>query len=220
MSAKLKFRIEFLDESNAAVELKIGAPDATHAYGESLLLASLSLRQMHNIGTNHPVARSLAKALASLRNPAAPMRLLLGTPQLSMERLKSTVRSGVLDAAGNVFSTDIVTLVPMTSREGEKSFAGTLDFDRRRAVFVLRPKGFNAIGEGVNYYAPLSVSVLLNHLSRGRSEDAAYQVGLLRVANACGTAFLSGQVTALSQSSLAVAITVEAISAGAQLTVQ
>ncbi|MFV2044551.1 MAG: hypothetical protein ACC700_15120 [Anaerolineales bacterium] len=111
----------------------------------------------------------------------------------------------------NIVSTEIVTLVPFRRQRGKKRFLGTLEFDSGRALFLLHPKGFNVMGEGVNYYAPLSVSVLLRHLSRVRSEDTTYQIQLGRIANACGNAILSGQVTTLSQPNLAVAIAAQSM---------
>jgi hypothetical protein len=209
---KLEFRIEFLDETRAAIELTIRAPEARHAYGEVLLFSSIALRQMHNMGTNHPVSRSLAQALASLADPALPMRVLLGAPQLSMQRFREAMREGAPDPMDNIVSTDVITLVPFTRQKGKKRFLGTLDFDPGRARFLLHPKGFNAMGEGVNYYAPLSVAVLLRFLSRSGAEDPTYQSQLRRVANACGDALLSGQVTTLSQPALALAITERAMS--------
>lgn len=211
MGEKLELRIEFLDQSQAAIELKIRAPEARHPYGEALLFSCMALRQMHNMGTNHPVSRSLAQALASLQDPSAPLNVLLGAPQLSMRRFKDAMREGAPDRMDNIVSTNIVTLVPFRRQKGKKRFLGTLEFDRGRALFLLHPKGFNVMGEGVNYYAPLSVSVLLCHLSRNRIDDTIYQGQLRRIANACGDALLSGQVTTLSQPGLAVGITERAM---------
>ena len=211
MGDHLEFRIEFPDQSQAAIELTIRASEPRHQYGEALLFACLAIRQMHNMGTHHPVSTSLAEALASIQDPTSPMKVLLGAPELSMQRIKAAMKEGAPDPMDNIVSTEVVTLVPFKGQRGKKRFLGTLEFDSGRALFLLHPKGFNAMGEGVNYYAPLSVAVLLRHLARGRMEDTTYQRRLSLIANACGNAISSGQVTTLSQPTLVVAIASEAM---------
>ena len=207
MGEVLEFRIEFTDQVRAAIELAITAPEARHAYGEALLFSCMALRQMDNLGTSHPESRSLAQALANLQDPVLPMRLLLGPPQISVQRLRGAMKERTPDAMGNVVSTDIITLVPFRRQKGKKRFLGTLEFDSGRALFLLHPKGFNVMGEGVNYYAPLSVAILLRFLARTRSEDSVYQSQLRRIANACGDTLLSEQVTPFTQPALALGIT-------------
>jgi hypothetical protein len=63
MGDNLEFRIEFLDQSQAAIEIKMRASEARLQYGEILLFACLALRQTNNMGIHHPVSRSLGGAL-------------------------------------------------------------------------------------------------------------------------------------------------------------
>jgi hypothetical protein len=211
MGDNLEFRIEFLDQSQAAIEIKMRASEARHQYGEVLLFACLALRQTNNMGIHHPVSRSLGGALAWLQDPASPFKVLLGPPEFSRQWINAAMKEGAPDVMANIVSTDIVTLVPFRRQRGKKRFLGTLEFDSGRPSFLLHPKGFDANGGGVNYYAPLSVAVLLRHLACVRKEDTTYQGQLSLVANACGKAIFSGQVTILSQLALAVAIASEAM---------
>lgn len=117
---------------------------------------------------------------------------------------------GAPDPMDNYVSTDVVRLAAFKSQKGKRRFLASLEFDNRRVLFLLHPKGFNIMGEGVNYYAPLSVALLLRYLAAKHITDAQHSARLSWVSRASGNAALSGVLTSLNQGSLALAIAEEA----------
>lgn len=105
----------------------------------------------------------------------------------------------------------ICPIVPQVSNhiggEGQKQFIVNMEFrDNRVLNFDLQPKGFGMFGKGVNYYAPMSVILTFKYLyslhDDWESENSRFRKMLIKSANLCGTAFLQGKITAVSQVSL------------------
>jgi len=205
--------IEFLSPETAALYIETSAPDGERQFAELLLFTSLALRQLHNLGTIHPVTRSLAKALQECGDTRIPLTTLLGPPDLSLKRLTTSLASGAPEPFSNYVSVDIVKIVRFSGQKGKKRFLATLNQHGDLAVLRLDPKGFDLLGAGVNYYAPLSVGILLHQLALSRREGAVYLRQLLAAARSCGTALLRDQISVLSQPSLAYKIVKDSVGA-------
>lgn len=195
-------RIEFLSPETAALNIETSAPEDGRSFAELLLFTSLALRQLHNLGTTHPVTRSLAKALQACSDARIPLTTLLGPPDMSLKRLTTPLASGAPDPFSNYVSVDIVKIVQFSGQKGKKRFLATLNQRGDLAVLRLDTKGFGLLGAGVNYYAPLSVGILLHQLALSHREDAVYLRQLLAAARSCGTALLRDQISVISQPSL------------------
>lgn len=140
-----------------------------------------------------------------------PLTLFVGPPDFSFRDISFSLKDEVPDPLKNYVSLDDIKLVPFKEQPGEKRFLATLDFRSKRALLRLHPKGFDPLGRGVNYYAPVSVGLLLRHLAFLQSRDPDYIRALSLAASLCGEAFLLGKVTLVSQPVLAFEIAAYAL---------
>ena len=200
MANHVKLEIDFYSEDKASISLK--SQMKQQRFGEIVLFCSFTLRQMRNLGLNHPVTLSLAKALASNKDPCTPLTLLLGPPEYSVRDIGYSLRAGT-DPMKNFVSVDTVKIVSSSWRSGKKRFIATLEIKDERALLQLDVKGFGMLGQGVNYYAPLSVGLLLKHMALSRAGETDYLNSLSRAANLCGEAAQKYEITPTSQLSLA-----------------
>jgi hypothetical protein len=109
------------------------------------------------------------------------------------------------------FAQQICPIVPQVnnhrSGEGQKQFIINMELrDKRVLNFDLQPKGFGMFGKGVNYYAPMSVILTFKYLyslhDDWEPENSRFRKMLIKCANLCGTAFLQGKITTVSQVTL------------------
>ena len=75
---------------------------------------------------------------------------------------------------------------------GQKRFAAEYEFDENESHFRLFPRGFGVLGVRINYYAPMSVLVLLLYLFDRHANDETYQNRLSFLAHLCGDQFFKG----------------------------
>jgi hypothetical protein len=200
MVDQVKLEMNFYSKDKASISLQTRMKQ--QRFGEIILFCSFALRQMHNLGLNHPVTKSLAKALASNEDPRTPLTLLLGPPEYSLRNIGHSLRTDI-DPMKNFVSADTVKIVRSSWRGGQKRFIATLEIKNERALLQLDVKGFGVLGGGVNYYAPLSVGILLKQLALSRSGETDYLKSLSRAANLCGKALGRVEITATSQLTLA-----------------
>jgi hypothetical protein len=210
---QVKLEINFYSKDKASISLQSRMKQ--QQFGEIVLFCSFAFRQMRNIGLKHPMSLNLAEELLKNQDPSTPLILLLGPPKLTFMNIFSPLKRDIPDPLKNFISVDTVKLIPPTGRAGQKLFLATLDIDPGRALLHLDPKGFTLLGIGVNYYAPLSVGLLLRHLALSRPAEASFLKSLSRAANLCGKAVLEFEVTAVSQIFLAYQIAAKAISPNA-----
>lgn len=211
MRNRLDLQVEFYSKDEAAICIKSRTPPDELLFGEILLFCSFALRQMHNLGSKHPVTHSLATALASNQGARTPLTLFVGPPDFSFRDISFSLKDEVPDPLKNYVSLDDIKLVPFKEQPGEKRFLATLDFRSKRALLRLHPKGFGPLGRAVNYYAPVSVALLLRHLAFLQSRDPDYIRALSLAASLCGEAFLLGKATVVSQPVLAFEIAAYAL---------
>jgi hypothetical protein len=213
MRNRFELQVEFYSKDEAAINIQSRSPAAELALGEILLFCSFALRQMHNLGTNHPVSLSLARALASNQDPRTPLTLFVGPPDFSFRDISLLPKDEVSDPLKNYVSLDAIKLVPFEEQHGEKRFLATLDVKSEHALLRLHGKGFDLLGRGVNYYGPVSVGLLFRHLALLHFEDGNYLGPLSQAARLCGEALLMGKISVLSQPVLAFQIAADALRA-------
>ena len=204
MNNIVKLNIEFISIKEAAIGITLANPHNNPDFAMIVLFASFSLRQMRNLGATHPCSRSLAHALATVKDPQLPIRTLLGPPDLSLNTMRQSLREDGPDPMQNIVSIDTVELVRYNGQKGKKRFLAEVKIDERRALLQLDLPGFDMSGIGVNYYAPLSVGLPLKRLAFLQGEHAEYLHRLAKVANLCGQAILSDAVTSIDQIFLAI----------------
>ncbi|RME55889.1 hypothetical protein D6779_11665 [Candidatus Parcubacteria bacterium] len=205
MAYQGRVEIDFYGATQASIRVQIASPVSLSRFGETLLFSSYALRQMHNLGIGHIVTTSLARSLVGITDCRAPIKLMLGPPSLSKRDIRRALSSSnPLAAARHVWS-DEIQIVKRGFFRGKKRFDGILKFTESESGFLLDVKGFGMMGEGVNYYAPLSVAILLNYLANTRKSDDEYLSALATVASKCGEAVLSHQVSITSQLTLPIA---------------
>jgi len=209
---KIESCIEFMDEKNAAVNIRSRAEEKEKHFGDLLLLASFAIRQMHNLGPDHPVTKSLAKELLYCENPCTPLKILLGPPDLSIGRFREAMQEGSANPMENYVSIDVVRLWEYKGQIGKKRFITTIDQKQRQLGIRIEAKGFGIMGSGVNYYAPLSVGMLLKYLADINVNNPKRLNSLKEVARLSGRLVRSGQIGIMNQPSAVYAIAEQALS--------
>jgi hypothetical protein len=202
--------VEFLTKDEVAIGISLDSPVPNPDFAMLVLFSSFALRQMHNLGTSHPVTQSLASALAAINKPDAQLVILLGPPDLSLNQLQQASRDGASDPMQNFVSVDSFKLAPYRNQKGKKRFLSSLTYDEHQARLLMDLKGFDFMGRGVNYYAPLSVGLLFRRLVSLQGQHSEYLPSLVYTANLSGKALLSGTITSTSQPFLALQVAQEA----------
>jgi hypothetical protein len=213
MRKRFELQVEFYSKDEAAINIQSRAAPDELGFGEILLFCSFALRQLDNLGANHPVSLSLATALATIQDARTPLTLFVGPPDLSSRDIGPSLEGEVPEPPKYRVRIDGIKLIPLKEQPGQKRFLATLDFKSKRALLLLHPKGFDRHGRGINYYAPVSVGLLLRHLACLHQEDTSCLRRLCLAARRCGEAFLLGRVTVLSQPALAFGIAADALHA-------
>lgn len=202
MAYKGRVEIDFYTTSRASIRVRIISPAPLSRFGETLLFSSYALRQMHNLGIGHIVTTSLARSLVDITDCRVPIKLMLGPPALSKQDIQRALSSSNPWAVARYVMSDEIQIVEKGFSRGKKRFDGTLKFTEHTSSFTLKVKGFGMMGEGVNYYVPLLIAILLNYLANRRRSDEEYLSALATVASKCGEAILSRQVSLRSQLTL------------------
>lgn len=142
-----------------------------------MLFAAFACRQLMNLGRGNTTSDSLARFPIQARGRAT---------ELTGHRSWGGVR--IVDCAGP---------------PGRRWFEARLRMDETRYEFTLNAKGFGLLGGGLGCYAPTSVTVLIQRLAERRRDDDEFTSALGRAAPECGSAFLNGELTLLSQNTVA-----------------
>lgn len=202
MTNRGTLRVDFYSAIQASIQIRITSPPTLSRFGETLLFSSFALRQMNNIGVGHIVTRSLARSLVNITDCRSPIRLMLGPPSISKNDIQKAMRSSNPMAAARDIMSNEIQIVSKKILRGKKRFDSNLKFTKHKSSFRLKVKGFGRMGIGVNYYAPLSVAILLNYLAKRRKTDDEYLSALVLVASKCGNAVLNNQVSHITQLTL------------------
>jgi hypothetical protein len=214
MKNHIEMKFEFLKSDVATIDIRVGKSVINRNYALLVLFATFALRQMRNMGgKSHPISESLAIALSTCQDPSVPLVTVLGPSKFQWNLLKvyKKYRDGAPDPMKNFRSVDIVKLVPYKDQVGKKRFIASISYDDYRALLQLYVQGFNILGFGVNYYAPLSVGLLLKQLASFQPEDSQFIANLTATARLCGAAIAANFVTRTNQSFVSVQIIKKAI---------
>lgn len=173
-TVEMQLEIHFHEQGAASVILESTATGALDLVGEATLLALYTARQLVNLGGNE--ARSLAQ-------------LLTTAPQSPETLAQATVIGGV-------------RLVPYQGSPGRKRFSARMSLGDNLSIHM-DAHGFGWFGQGVGYYTPTSVVVLLRHLLRLRLGDSEQVGKLARIVASIGLTHLTGQLTIANQQAVA-----------------
>lgn len=190
MNIGMNLEIHFHQQDEASVYLESNASGEDEKFGEILLFCCVVLRQMANLGIHHPIASSLATLVM----------------QVSDNLTELVEYEHEID----------VKLVEYKGSHGRKRFEAILKYSDTSFNFKFKPKGFGLLARGVGYYAPVSVMILLRYLAKRRIEDQDFILSLSQAAKRCGEVYsgghyISGQLSVLTQSQIALMIAGESL---------
>lgn len=183
MRGACNLEVHFHEQDVASVFLENSGTNEDAQFLEVLLVALYACRQLANLGPG-PVSASLASALV-----AAP-----------------DLMAAAADHEGIETQGGIARLISYPGTPGRKSFYARMELHRGQVQFNLWMKGFGWFGQGVDYYSPMSVLVLLTYMARKNRTDRLHLKRLANAALGCG---LQAQKTPIPVSSQ-VAIAIEA----------
>jgi len=175
----MKLQIDFHQQDEASLFLESDAVGDFQPFGEVLMFSALALRQLHNLGP--------------------------GTASSVLSSTLSFIKYNV-DEFIATQPPDTPRIVDYRGTPGSKRFLANLEFQMDRARFFLYPKGFGFLGQGVNYYAPQSVLLLLRFLASRREAAVQFLTSLAEAASVCSMVYQQGKVTPTTQTGLAVGI--------------
>ena len=188
MAEHIRLDVDFYGTGEASVKI------ATELVGERLreaclvLLSGFALRQLHNLGRIEPTDR-LCEDLSQVSDRIA--MLAAGSADYGVE------------------------LIERREGAGERRFVVTVKYDAEVALLHLDTPGFGGLGQGVNYFAPKSVLVLVQYLVLAYKGDQSFLLELSECARLCAAAYRLDKITTLNQATLARAIAKRARPLGA-----
>lgn len=176
---RILVQVHFPYSTVAMVLLQSTLPADREQFGDLLVFASFTFRQMANLPKTEQT-KSLANLLEGCRDETS----LLG------DRL----------VAGGLILRDY------EGELAERYFEGRLELRTRGHTFKIIPIGFPYRGSDLAYYAPMSVLAFLRHLAKAHLDDDAYLRRLAIASHLCGRMFVEGHINMLSQEAHAYAI--------------
>lgn len=244
MNTNTHLEIHFHNENKATAFIKSNVKGGEKDFCEILIFCYLALRQMHNLKSNR-VSMSLAEILSTtsgggsysdywqmmskLKNETdipyyVPFIAALG---VDINKLVGLIPALGIYRAVNKLSDEqlakqicptIAQIKKHSGRNGKKRFIADMVVREKKTVnFALQTKGFGFLGKGANYYAPMSVILILKYLYSSHDdwtpENSRFKTMLTQAANLCGQAFLQGKVSTVSQVKLPLNITNQVFSA-------
>jgi len=183
MTEHIRLEMDFYGTGQASVSIASERSGERLKEAHLVLLSAFALRQLHNLGRIEPT-NQLALNLSSVSN-----RIVL-------------LSSGAADYG--------VELIEKRLKVGERRFVATLKYDAEVALLHLDTPGFGILGLDVNYYAPTSVLVLIQHLALAHKGDQSFLSALSGCARMCAVAYQLDKITTPNQPSLARVIANEA----------
>lgn len=167
-----KAEVHFHQQEQLSVYLESNSTDEFEKVGEIGLLTMFALRQLSNLGTSEEAAK-LAKFLCAAGE------------------LVAAFASG--ESPGGF------ELIPYPGHEGRKRFYATVELHTDQIRFDMKPEGFDLLGTGLGYYAPIAVLGMFQHLARRRVTDEEYLRQLAAAVCLCGGAHMRGEVGLTNQ---------------------
>jgi hypothetical protein len=186
VNLNLQLEIHFHQQTEASIFMESSSSGFNQKYGEILLFCLVALRQMVN--ANKP-------------DITVPLSNLL-------QEVGEYIRQ-----FGNHTPEDGTKLIQYTGSPGRKRFIGALEFKAVEGIYKFnwKLKGFGIFSGGLGYYAPVSVTLLLQHLVRKNEYDEQFLAVLAKAARLCGELYNSGVINIRNQSKYALEITNQTI---------
>lgn len=231
MNQSAHLEIHFYTEYEAAVVFETFAQDDERRIIEIQAFNSFALRHFINLqSVGIPLARLFATIDGGIENYTAYIGILreLGTPEEMISYIPFLAALGVdlsqivknipafamLRASAGYDNEEIArTLWPNIAHvvsyrgaPGGKRFTANFEWKEEMVFLELDQKGFGLFGKGINYYAPMSVSLFLKYLTDKHEKDWKYVMRFERAAQICGQTFLDGKVTSFNQMDLPILI--------------
>lgn len=184
MDARTSLELHFYDQDRIAVCLECFAlSEPNTKVAEVLTYANLALRHISNFGQG-PIAESIAIALINA-----------GDAIEEIERFgKVQGFPGPVDYSGNPARKRFICSMLLSEAKDK------LDF-------TIKLKGFGMFDKSLNYYAPVSLMVLLRKLCAKRANDRPYLLRLGIIAAQCGVEYQAGSVRIADHHQLAYGLT-------------
>jgi hypothetical protein len=196
MKSLIDYCIQFYSEREASISVTPQPSDFPVEFNEMFLFCTYVFRQSFNIDQKHPICISLGKSLSTVIDSRDPLLLTLVDPKLKLNSDNPLIE----------LSTTEVYILNSSQKKVDKELSGQVQLERGLVRFIMNKKGFNFLGLGLNYYVPLSVGLLLNHLAR-TSTNEIFIKSLGVAARQCGEIVLNQEITAPNQMVLAQNIT-------------
>lgn len=239
MNNQIHYEIHFQDENTARAFLKSDLTGIEKNFCEILFFCHLATRQLHNLKSNK-VSTSLAEILSTMYTEAGDysdfMHLMvklkneadipyylpfIGALGINISKLIGLIPSlGIYRTVNKLSNEQIASQICPTIAQvkeydginGQKHFVAIMELKDKRVInFDLQPKGFSFLGEGINYYAPMSVILTFKYLyslhDDWELENSNFRKALKKAANLCGEYFMQGKITSISQVTLPLEIT-------------
>jgi len=222
MHQSSSIEIHFYSQYEAAIIFETFAQGDERKSVTVRSFVSYTLRQLQNLGA---AGEPLARLLAAMGKPIdvylnyhglvhglkTPQEMAIYMPFIAalgvdMARIVESVTAFAMlrASAGGDVSEIARTLWPETAHlvdyrraEGSKRFKAAFDLQENRVLIELEAKGFGLFGQGVNYFAPMSVVLLLKYLTDKYDKkpgDSEFADRLRQAAQASGQAFLEGRI--------------------------
>ena len=140
----MQLEIHFHQQVKASIFLESNIKKSNENYAHILMLASYIYRTIYNLD----------------EKPASELAWLLNEININgKDYLKNMI---------NNYSPNEPKLVEYKGNQGRKSFTADLSYKNRNYIgdFRLYTNGFGFLGEGINYYSPSSVILLIRYLTK------------------------------------------------------
>lgn len=183
MEPKLKYAIHFYTEQDAYVNVTHLADEDRKEFSEIFIFCSFTIRIISQIGQKHPVCVALATTLSLVEDSRVPLIIWVANPDFRSN--EPSLRNVLING---------IRIVNSSQNNKVKGFTGILEYDNHQARHDITPEGFNLLGQGIPYYAPLSVGLLLNYLGK-RPYGEKFIKSLSVAAKLCGQTILDNPLS-------------------------
>jgi hypothetical protein len=226
MNNKLFLDIGFYNQFECSIRINTTEANDASKKINLLILSSYTIRQLINLQKYGILLAKLLSIIKSpvesyyyysnliLRKPIEDLALLvplMGALGVNIEKLVPLMTPlRLMKRQSNTSEKDIVKqfwpnlpkVKELKDSKIQKSFHGELEFENENTFLSLSHSGFGILGKGINYYAPVSVTLLISYLENLYDDDYLFSKRLANVVNKCGSSFLNNEITTTNQTTL------------------
>ena len=178
----MELTIDFYQQDEASLFLESNTYGDLQDYTEILFFAGFALRQIKNLGRIE-VASATAYMLTTIGDELGQIEEFCGS--------------------------DHPKIVDYRGTPGRKKFFAVLEIENDKVGMSVHPKGFGLFGQGINYYVPHTVILLLRFLVDKHIENELALKRLSLVAKMCGNLLMQKKLSSFDYMGYARAITDE-----------